>query len=293
MSAVPVDRGPPPNAGQGPTGQPTRNRNRRGRGRGQAPPRQEDTNDGLNMASEPPHGGASSRHRNRNRRGQRPGQPTPSGGNPEHQLPPHMAADAPDDGASVAESTGSNTQRRRGRGNRGQGPPAGRSQPARGRRENFGARLTSNADQVNSTVDPPTIPPPPPTSGDLTSRLIYSLTHKEDAVDCPICFNPVHPAQPIWSCAPAPATPLDDPSAAPSTCCWTIFHMRCIKQWAQKLNALSSRNHTYAFVLALWTLRQADYRHHTAVGSLVRGSGRIASTLALWPATPDPALLVS
>ncbi|KAG8719431.1 FKBP12-associated protein [Ceratobasidium sp. 395] len=233
MSAVSVDRGPPPNSGQEPPGQPSRNRNRRGRGRGQAPPRPEDTHEGTNVALGPPAGGAPNRRRNRG--GQRQGRPAPSGGNPEHQLPPHLAADAADDGASVAESTGSNTRRRRGRGGRGQATSAGRPQPARGgRRENFGARLTNGGGQAGLAADELIpAPPPPPTSGDLTSRLIYSLTHKEDAVDCPICFNPVHPTQPIWSCAPPPIDPLEDPSAAPATCCWTIFHMRCIKQWAQ------------------------------------------------------------
>ncbi|KAG9092665.1 FKBP12-associated protein [Ceratobasidium sp. UAMH 11750] len=232
MSAVPVDRGPPPNAGQDPPGQPSRSRNRRGRGRGQAPPRPEDTHEGTQVASTPPNGGAPNRRRNRG--GQRQGRPTPSNGNPEHQLPPHLAVDTPDDGASVAESTGSNTRRRRGRGGRARGAPTAHSQPPRGgRRENFGARLTDGGGRAGSTADAP-IPAPPPTTGDLTSRLIYSLTHREDAVDCPICFNPVHPTQPIWSCAPPPVDPLEDTSAAPATCCWTIFHIRCIKQWAQK-----------------------------------------------------------
>ncbi|KAG9098469.1 hypothetical protein FRC07_010642 [Ceratobasidium sp. 392] len=310
MSAVPVDRGPPPNPGQEPPGQPSRGRNRRGRGRGQAPPRPEASSEATNVASGPPNGGAPNRRRNRG--GQRQGRPTPSGGDPEHQLPPHLAANTPDDGASVAESTGSNTRRRRGRGGRGQTNSTGRPQPARGgRRENFGARLTDGGGQAGSTADEPIpTPSPPPTTGDLTSRLIYSLTHKEDAVDCPICFNPVHPTQPIWSCAPPPVDPLEDPSAAPVTCCWTIFHMRqslrLVRRTvletstylatgvvpAAKPNARLFRRRICASVLAFLILLQAGWRHPIAVASLVHGRGRSATTPVLWCVTLDPAPLV-
>ncbi|KAF8309054.1 hypothetical protein DL93DRAFT_2063347 [Clavulina sp. PMI_390] len=60
---------------------------------------------------------------------------------------------------------------------------------------------------------------------DLTTRLIHSFTHKDDALDCPICFNSIHPAQPIWSCSLSSET---------DTCCWGTFHLKCIRSWAAK-----------------------------------------------------------
>ncbi|KAF8757896.1 R3H domain [Rhizoctonia solani] len=149
------------------------------------------------------------RHRNRRPRQERPR----AAGGESGQLPPHLATEAREIGG--------------GRGNRNSN--RGGTQTGRGgRRQHFGARLTEGSPKSAAPASEPA--PPPPTSGDLTSRLIYSLTHKHDAVDCPICFNPVHPAQPIWSCAPPP-TLIGD---APATCCWTIFHMKCIKEWARK-----------------------------------------------------------
>ncbi len=64
-------------------------------------------------------------------------------------------------------------------------------------------------------------------SQDLTTRLIHSFTHKDDALDCPICFNSIHPAQPIWSCSPDSAEHVE-------ACCWTSFHLKCIRSWAAK-----------------------------------------------------------
>lgn len=80
---------------------------------------------------------------------------------------------------------------------------------------------------------------------DLTSILIKSLsTHPFP--DCPICFNAIHPAQPSWSCSPSmPAAgsmgDKDDEEGAGvvkgnenAQCCWTTFHLKCIKSWAHK-----------------------------------------------------------
>lgn len=80
---------------------------------------------------------------------------------------------------------------------------------------------------------------------DLTSILIKSLsTHPYP--DCPICFNAIHPAQPSWSCSPSmPAAgsmgDKDDEEGAGvvkgnenAQCCWTTFHLKCIKSWASK-----------------------------------------------------------
>jgi transcriptional repressor NF-X1 len=227
MSALPADRGPPPHftlpAGAEASTQHPRSRNRRGRGRRRNSPHPDTSNNvaNSNPAAEStagdPSGSLGSR-RNRGPRQERSGQ---TGGETH-----------PEDGAS-AGSTGSHTRPRRGRGRGNQNAGRGAQAPGRGgRRQQFGARLTDGGSQATAPISEPV--PPPPTSGDLTSRLIYSLTHKEDAVDCPICFNPVHPSQPIWSCTPPPINPLDDASTAPVTCCWTIFHMKCIKEWARK-----------------------------------------------------------
>ncbi|KAF8738861.1 R3H domain, partial [Rhizoctonia solani] len=233
MSTLPADRGPPnsvPSAVAGAATPQSRRPNRRGRGRRNNSPHPDDSNVGTGQSpvSAPETPANRGRHRNRRPRQERPR----AAGGESGQLPPHLATESQGD-VSAAESAGSHTQPRRGggsgggRGNRNSN--RGGTQTGRGgRRQHFGARLTEGSSKSAAPASEPA--PPPPTSGDLTSRLIYSLTHKHDAVDCPICFNPVHPAQPIWSCAPPP-TSIGD---APATCCWTIFHMKCIKEWARK-----------------------------------------------------------
>ncbi|CAE6471923.1 unnamed protein product [Rhizoctonia solani] len=231
MSALPADRGPPNSASLATAEAPaprSRRPNRRGRGRRNNSPRPEDLNDGTGQAPVSSSSAPRGRGRNRNRPSHREGPGTVGG--EVHQLPPHLTTESQGD-ISATESTGSHGQPRRGRGGGRGNRNAGRGTQAPGRggrRQHFGARLTEGGPQSAAPSSEPL--PPPPTSGDLTSRLIYSLSHKHDAVDCPICFNPVHPAQPIWSCGPPP-TPVGD---APATCCWTIFHMKCIKEWARK-----------------------------------------------------------
>ncbi|KAG1722751.1 hypothetical protein EDB19DRAFT_1930311 [Suillus lakei] len=71
-------------------------------------------------------------------------------------------------------------------------------------------------------------PPRPkaPLADDLTSTLTRALsTHPYP--DCPICFNPIRPEQPTWSCSSS------DPSEN-LQCCWTTFHLKCIRAWASK-----------------------------------------------------------
>ena len=46
-----------------------------------------------------------------------------------------------------------------------------------------------------------------PKEDTLTNRLIDSL-RTPPYVDCPICFNAIHPAQPIWSCSPSTSCKL-------------------------------------------------------------------------------------
>ncbi|CUA77138.1 FKBP12-associated protein 1 homolog [Schizosaccharomyces pombe 972h-] [Rhizoctonia solani] len=232
MSALPADRGPPSSASLATTEAPAprpRGPNRRGRGRRNRSPHPDNLTNGTGQAPVPNSGAPRGRGRTRNRPSRQEGVGTTGG--EAHQLPPHLATESQGD-ISATESTGSHNQPRRGRGGGSRGnrnSNRGTQASGRGgRRQHFGARLTEGGAQPVPLSSEP--PPPPPTSGDLTSRLIYSLTHKHDALDCPICFNPVHPAQPIWSCGPPP-TLVGDTSA---TCCWTIFHMKCIKEWARK-----------------------------------------------------------
>ncbi|CAL1709094.1 unnamed protein product [Somion occarium] len=82
-----------------------------------------------------------------------------------------------------------------------------------------------------------------PKADDLTSRLIHSLSRPPYA-DCPICFSAIHPAQPSWSCSPLiPISPVTDEkessgeasrTAETAQCCWTTFHLKCIRSWASK-----------------------------------------------------------
>ena len=74
-----------------------------------------------------------------------------------------------------------------------------------GRRRQFNSRLTENdaherpeqshkgRDTHRRTHDKP---------DNLTNRLIDALRVPPFA-DCPICFNPIRPPQPIWSCSPS------------------------------------------------------------------------------------------
>lgn len=109
------------------------------------------------------------------------------------------------------------------------------ARPARQRaRKQFGAQLTSAtpaqpASTSNQRAPKPKAPPVDLDGLDLTSRLIHSFTHKDDALDCPICFNSIHPAQPIWSCSL---------SSENTSCCWGTFHLKCIRNWAAKSTSL-------------------------------------------------------
>lgn len=112
-------------------------------------------------------------------------------------------------------------------------PSSGPSRPTRQQRsrKQFGSQLTS-ATPTGSTRPAnerarahPKAPAVVLDDLDLTSRLIHSFTHKDDALDCPICFNSIHPAQPIWSCSPSSETDI---------CCWGTFHLKCIRSWAAK-----------------------------------------------------------
>ncbi|KZT52995.1 hypothetical protein CALCODRAFT_511711 [Calocera cornea HHB12733] len=123
-------------------------------------------------------------------------------------------------------------------------PPAVAA-PRNDRRSKFGAALTAPSDPSFPPANPnPNAsnnahrahPPPPSANADLTTRLTYQLSHPPYA-DCPICFSPLHPAQPIWCCTPNPPNPGSvgsSTSTSNNSNCWTAFHLRCIREWASK-----------------------------------------------------------
>ncbi|KIM74148.1 hypothetical protein PILCRDRAFT_828564, partial [Piloderma croceum F 1598] len=75
-----------------------------------------------------------------------------------------------------------------------------------------------------------------PKGDDLTSNLIHALS-TPPYPDCPICFAAIHPAQPTWSCSLSRdnrALDGDSKENESSLCCWTTFHLKCIKNWSSK-----------------------------------------------------------
>lgn len=77
-----------------------------------------------------------------------------------------------------------------------------------------------------------------PDGDDLTSTLIRGLS-VAPYMDCAICFNAIHPAQPTWSCSPSipvlsnTSTDYTSSTTEPQYC-WTTFHHKCIRSWAEK-----------------------------------------------------------
>lgn len=75
-----------------------------------------------------------------------------------------------------------------------------------------------------------------PKGDDLTSTLIHALS-TPPYPDCPICFASIHPAQPTWSCSRSLINRNADDAGKEnesSQCCWTTFHLKCIRSWATK-----------------------------------------------------------
>ncbi|KAG6877743.1 hypothetical protein C0993_004457 [Termitomyces sp. T159_Od127] len=110
-------------------------------------------------------------------------------------------------------------------------PPSGTSR----RGAKFGARLT---DPQSVPVSKPrgkyrrNAAPSEPIGEDLTSRLIHDL-RTPPYPDCPICFNPIHPAQTTWSCSPStPVIRQPEDEGQEQQYCWTTFHVKCIGEWA-------------------------------------------------------------
>ena len=67
---------------------------------------------------------------------------------------------------------------------------------------------------------------------DLISTLIRGFT-STPYHDCPICFSSIRPDQATWSCSPS--IPLvHNAEQGLSQYCWTSFHVKCIRSWADK-----------------------------------------------------------
>lgn len=135
----------------------------------------------------------------------------------------------PVDGADVASSQSA--------------PPAVQKEGNR-RRQNFGSGLTQpdqkdsdastsisgkqDAKRGNSNKGKAHLPQ----GDDLTSTLIRNLS-TPPYPDCPICFSAIRPEQAIWSCSPS--IPIVTSSEAQiQQFCWTSFHIKCIRSWAEK-----------------------------------------------------------
>jgi len=105
----------------------------------------------------------------------------------------------------------------------------GQPPPRRGAK--FGGKLTHPesttetrpADKYKTKVGP--------IGDDLASTLIHALS-TPPYPDCPICFSPIHPAQPTWSCSPSSPTVVGENEEVQY--CWTTFHVKCIRSWASK-----------------------------------------------------------
>ncbi|KAL5498772.1 FAP1 [Sanghuangporus vaninii] len=177
-----------------------------------------------------------------------------------------------------------------GLGPRQDGPPRGRG--GGGRRKQINAKLTS-ADAENSS-EKGAAPTPVRTRkrndaakpDTLTNRLIDSLRTPPYA-DCPICFNSIHPAQPIWSCSPsgqqASSSAANDSDETPgdTQCCYTPFHLKCIKSWASK----SVKDLRDAYLARGETEKQGEWR---CPGCQRRRLHVPSSYLCFCGSTPDP-----
>ncbi|KZV99993.1 hypothetical protein EXIGLDRAFT_667828 [Exidia glandulosa HHB12029] len=114
-----------------------------------------------------------------------------------------------------------------GESNAGSGTDGPRQQ--RSRKAQFGAKLTGSGNDAQSAgasshAHAKYQAVTHPGATDLTNRLAQSLS-TPPYPDCAICFNPLRPEQPTWSCSP---------SFEATACCWTSFHLKCLRAWALK-----------------------------------------------------------
>jgi len=70
------------------------------------------------------------------------------------------------------------------------------------------------------------------TVDDLTSKLTHDL-RTSPYLDCIVCYNPIRPMQPTWSCSPSsPIAPTEGTQEAQY--CWVTLHLKCVRSWASK-----------------------------------------------------------
>ncbi|KAI0336848.1 hypothetical protein GY45DRAFT_25326 [Cubamyces sp. BRFM 1775] len=126
-------------------------------------------------------------------------------------------------------------------------PSAQSKRPRRPRGRKFHGELTEGAPGESGKHDVPSSDKyriSAPKKDDLTSRLIYDLS-TPPYPDCLICFAPITPMQPTWSCSPSNPTlaATDDENGisggahradSSAQCCWMTFHLKCIRSWAAK-----------------------------------------------------------
>ncbi|KAF4616863.1 hypothetical protein D9613_008217 [Agrocybe pediades] len=120
-------------------------------------------------------------------------------------------------------------------------PPAARREGNR-RRKNFGSGLTQPDQQDSASSTSASGKRPEnrggrgkshlPQGDDLTSTLIRNLS-TPPYPDCPICFSAIRPEQAIWSCSPSIRI-VTSSEAQVQQYCWTSFHIKCIRSWAEK-----------------------------------------------------------
>ncbi|PPQ78281.1 hypothetical protein CVT25_011740 [Psilocybe cyanescens] len=117
------------------------------------------------------------------------------------------------------------------------GNGAATAPPPRNRRgANFGAGLTTSDSKSNQPVrdkEPGNSRGRHlPQGDDLTSSLIRNLS-TPPYPDCPICFSSIRPDHAIWSCSPSIPIVTSSENQVQQYC-WTSFHVRCIRSWADK-----------------------------------------------------------
>ncbi|KZS97106.1 hypothetical protein SISNIDRAFT_406427 [Sistotremastrum niveocremeum HHB9708] len=136
-----------------------------------------------------------------------------------------------DSQAGHAEPSGQSSNQGGGHGRGPRRPPRraeGDSQPPQSQprraRQRFGAQLSNESATPAEDVHDTTAVSSQPVADDLTSHLTRLLS-TQPYPDCVICFAPVHPLQPTWSCSLPTAS---------GECCWATLHLKCVKAWATK-----------------------------------------------------------
>lgn len=115
-------------------------------------------------------------------------------------------------------------------------PSAPERAPRQKRRGKFDGKLTTgNAEPFKEErhVDPNRIKYwVDYTADDLTSKLTHDL-RTSPYLDCIVCYNPIRPLQPTWSCSPSsPIAPAE--GTQEGQYCWVTLHLKCVRSWASK-----------------------------------------------------------